>query len=299
MTKDQDSWEFPQPLIPSDKGDDRPMIVVLAILAFLMTMTLLGVKSSYAMGNNWKSELDNKITIQIIPISGVERDVTAEKARGILAKNSEISSVKLLGDEYSRKLLEPWLGDVPLPAGVELPILLGLEINDGETISPESLATTLQNENINAIVDTHDNWTSQVERSILALKSVSMLALILVTSAILAAVVFATRAVLNGRRKLINVLHQIGAAPKYTAALFGKRFARVGLKAGAIGSLGAIIVLIIVGIVTAGSLQILPRVSDGIGNLLLACLVPIVIALICAGTAWKTVLKILYEEVYP
>lgn len=278
MTKPEPNWDRPQPLIPTNSKDDRPMLVVLAILAFLATLTLLSVKSSYSMAADWRSEIQNTITVQIKPVTGVERNVTAKKAQGEIEKNEKIAEVGILSDEYSRKLLEPWLGNTPLPDGVDLPILLSVQVEPGETLDAAQLATSLERENIDAVVDTHQDWTEQFKRSIFALQSMSILALILVFLAIFAAIIFATRSVLNGRRMLIDVLHQIGAAPNYTARLFSERFAWTGLKAGAIGAIGALFVLALAGLLTAGtagSLQFLPKVTSGPTNLFLAALVPV------------------------
>jgi cell division transport system permease protein len=254
------------------------------------------------MAAAWRADLQNTMTVQITPGIGIERDVTAKKAKMALLQNSKVSTVDILDDAYSRALLDPWIGNTPLPSGINLPIMLSIELEPGQKPDIQPIISSLANQNIDAVIDDHQGWNAQFKRSILALQSLSLLALLLVALAILAAVIFATRSVLNGRRMLIDVLHQIGAAPNYTARLFSTRFALTGLKAGATGALGAVFVLLIAGVMaagTAGSIQFFPRITSGPSYLILAALVPVFVAAICAITAWRTVLKTLYNEVYP
>ena len=101
---------------------------------------------------------------------------------------------------------------------------------------------------------------------------------------------------------LIDVLHQIGAAPDYTAQLFSRRFAISGFKAGLFGAIGALLILFLLGFVTAGaagSMKFIPDLRSGPSNILLAALIPLALAGIAGISAWRTVLKTLFDEVYP
>jgi hypothetical protein len=62
------------------------------------------------------------------------------------------------------------------------------------------------------------------------------------------------------------------------------------------------LVLFILGLVTAGaagSIKFIPDIKSGPGSLLLAGIIPIAMALIAGISAWRTVLRTLFDEVYP
>ena len=278
------------------------MFIVLSVLAFLVTLTVLGVKSSYSIAGEWRAELQNTITVQISPQDTAERTATAQQVKSLLEENDDVQSVTILEDEYSRSLLNPWIGDEPLPDGIVLPILLDVETKADKSESVDALSETLKRAGISATIDNHQSWNAQYGRSVAALQMISVIVLVLVILAILSAMIFATRSIIQNKRKLIDVLHQIGAAPNYTAKVFSVHFAWLGLKAGALGAIAALIALLLFSLLSAGAAgnaQFLPRFSSGPSSLILTLLVPVFMALICAATAWYTVLKTLYREVYP
>lgn len=299
MTEPQDFPDTPQPLLPTNRKTDRPMFMVLAILAFLSTLTLLSVKSSFNVASKWRSEIETTATVQILPTPNADISTQAEYAKELLSENPQFEQISILPASKSAALLKPWLGDAPLPEELTLPMLLDVKLAPDQKLDGQKLQETLHDAGIEAIVDDHQVWTKEFRRSTRAVQTLSIFAFLMVAAAILAAVVFATRASLTSRRMLINVLHQVGATPTYSARLFARQFAIKGLKAGTLGAACAIIVLFFVGIFTAGNFEFIPSFKNGFSNFILAFLIPAFVALIAGITAWRTVLKTLYDEVYP
>ena len=300
MSDRDNFWETAQPLLPAKSAQDRPMFIILMILAFLATLSLLSIKSSFSTAKAWQAEIQNTLTVQIVP-SNDTPDVI-EDVKAILNQNSAIEDVGELGDDYSKSLLSPWIGETPLPADVQLPVLLSVDLKPGESLDVPQLNERFLAAGINATVDDHQQWSAEFKKSVRAVQTLAILAFILIFSAIATAIIFATRAGLSGRRMLIDVLHQIGAAPEYTAKLFSRRFAITGFKAGTIGAICAVVVLFMLGIVTAGaagSMRFIPDVKSGPGSILLAALIPLAMAGIAGLSAWRTVFKTLFDEVYP
>jgi len=293
-------WDIAQPLLPAKSEQDRPMFVILVIMAFLATLSLLSIKSSFSTAKAWQEELQDTLTVQVVPSS--EAPDAVDKVKNILNGISSVESVSQLDDEYSKSLLSPWIGETPLPSDVQLPVLLSVDVKSSEDLDVAQLNTRFSESGLNAVVDDHQQWSNEFKKSVRAVQTLAILAFILIFSAIATAIIFATRAGLSGRRMLIDVLHQIGAAPEYTAKLFSRRFAITGLKAGAIGAACAIIVLFILGLVTAGaagSMKFIPDIKAGPGSILLAALIPLAMAGIAGLSAWRTVYKTLFDEVYP
>ena len=300
MAERDNFWDTPQPLLPANSPQDRPMFIILVILAFLATLSLLSVKSSFSTAKAWQSELQNTLTVQVIPNAETPNAVDQVKTK--LNQNEAVDTVKVLDNEYSQSLLSPWLGDAPLPTDIQLPVLLSIDLTPNGTLDVDKLNEGFKRDGLNANIDNHQQWSDEFKKSVRAVQTLAVLAFLLIFTAITTAIIFATRAGLSGRRMLIDVLHQIGAAPDYTAKLFSRRFAFSGFKAGLLGAIGAILILFILGFVTAGaagSMKFIPDLRSGPENILLPALIPIALAAIAGVSARRTVLKTLFDEVYP
>jgi len=294
-----------QPILPYDKKNDRPLFMVLVILAFLATLTLLATASGYRAAASWSHNLQGKLTVQIKPaIEGADsvNPGEAERAKTILSKLEPVALVTILPPEYSKSLLEPWLGDVALPEDLPLPILLDVRLHGGQTLDTKQVVAILSGVGIRADIDDHSQWDEEIKRTISAARVLSYLALGLIIIASIAASIFATRAGLTSQRRLMDVLHQVGAPPSYTARLLSTRFATSGFKAGGIGALAALLVSVFVGMMfstSGGFSYFLPGLHLSLTDIYLGIAVPSVLALIIAATSWRTVIKTLYSEIYP
>jgi len=297
-----------QPILPYDKKNDRPLFMVLVILAFLATLTLLATASGYRAAVGWENNLQGRLTVQIKPSATLagktadKIDDKAERAKTILAELTPVSSVTILPSEHSKALLKPWLGDAPLPDDLPLPILLDVQLNPGQTLDAKQAALLLSDAGIRADIDDHSQWNKEIKRTTSAALLLSYLALGLIIIASIAASIFATRAGLTSQRRLMDVLHQVGAPPDYTARLLSTRFATSGFRAGAMGAIMALLVSVLVGMMfstSSGFSYFLPGLHLSLTDIFLVIAVPSILALIIAITSWRTVIKTLYREIYP
>lgn len=305
----------PQPLLPADRTKDNPLFIVLAILAFLATLSLLSVKASYQISNHWSAGLHETATIQIKPTADIDITAVSQTAKNILLNAPSVKDVEILPQSHSKDLLRPWLGDAALPDDLPLPVLLHVQLHTGQALNMSALKTAFQTANIRADIDNHSQWTKELHARARTVRFLALLAFVLIAVAILCACVFAIRAGITAQRTLMKVLHQIGAAPDYTARLFSTRFALSGFKAGCIGASGAFILVFILSLFsntlfsnpgfsdtglanTGGSTNLLPGFGVGLKELYLSCLIPLIIALISGLAAWHTTLKSLIAEMY-
>ncbi len=297
-----------QAILPYDKKNDRPLFMVLVILAFLATITLLATASGYRAAVGWQENLQGKLTVQIKPtISGADKIThntadKAERAKIILAELDQVKTVTILPDEHSKALLEPWLGDASIPDDLPLPILLDVQLNSSQNLEVKQAAILLAEAGIRADIDDHSQWNKEIKRTTSAALLLSYLALGLIIIASVAASIFATRAGLTAQRRLMDVLHQVGAPPDYTARLLSTRFATSGFKAGALGAASALLASVLVGMMFStsnGFSYFLPGLHLSLTDIYLVIAVPSFLALIIAITSWRTVIKTLYNEIYP
>jgi cell division transport system permease protein len=75
-----------------------------------------------------------------------------------------------------------------------------------------------------------------------------ILLLVLVATAL--AIAFATRGAMAGNRQIIEVLNLVGASDSFIAREFQRHFLRLGLRGGAIGGVGAMLVFWAAGLLT-------------------------------------------------
>ena len=289
----------PGPLLPKDKKGDRQLFIVMAILAFLATLTLLAVKTSYQMSARWSAELEHTMSIQIKQDAQADPAQSAAAAQGLLLQLSGVDHVEILPEARSRALLEPWLGSVDLPADLPLPILLDVRLKPGHSVDVQALSAAFAQAGLRVDIDDHSRWQKEIQRSTRTVRILALLALGLVIIAVISAVIFAVNAGVVRRRLVVDVLHQVGADMNYTARLFSTRFAINGLKAGAAGAIGALLVLWLLTLLSSfGSGLLLPLLEIGLPDIYFASAVPIVMAFIGGLSARRTIRNLLRREIY-
>ena len=231
----------PTPILPKGHGEERPLFVIMAIMAFLASLSLILVLMGLRQSTSWQNDLKSAATVQIVGESVVS---DADKAADILRSLSSVRSVEILSEAEGRALLNPWIGELELPDDITIPALIRLEIVDA-AFDPEAVHRRLLSEGVNASVDNHRQWSQNLSSTWnrVRLALFSLLAIIL--CATVAISTFATRSVLQVRRNIIQVLGQVGATDSFIGGLFVKRFLGLGLKAAATG---IVLALVFVGV---------------------------------------------------
>lgn len=244
---------FAQPrltLIPTDSTASRALVIVIAIMTFLATLTGGSAMLIYQASQNWNAAIAREMTIQVKPQLG--RDVEADVRKAAdLARGAGFADVRVFTREESSRLLEPWLG-----AGLDLselpvPRLIVLKLDAGGRPDLIALRAQLSKQLPNAALDDHRLWLDRLSTMSQALVVVAVIVLLLVLLAMVLAVAFATRGAMAGSREIIDVLHFVGAKDKFIAAEFQRHFLKLGLKGGLIGGVSALVVFYLAGLLTA------------------------------------------------
>ena len=160
-----------------------------------------------------------------------------------------IAQVDVLDDQAGAKLLEPWLGTRSLE-GLPVPRLIRVV---ADTASPPDLVELEKalGEVKGVRLDTHRKWEAELTRMARALSLLSYAILALISLSAVAIVVFATRAVLQANRHIVDLLHLVGARDSYIARQIDGRFVRTGLLSGFIGVAMGLLTFLLLGL--AGS----------------------------------------------
>ena len=98
------------PIVPPATIAGRALIVVVAIMTFLASLTIGAVVLIHAAASQWQSDVAREITIQIRPAPGRDLETDVVKAAAITAAFAGIAEVRPYSKEESLRLLEPWLG---------------------------------------------------------------------------------------------------------------------------------------------------------------------------------------------
>ncbi|MFN6986067.1 MAG: cell division protein FtsX, partial [Rhizobium oryzihabitans] len=151
-----------------------------------------------------------------------------------------------------------------------------------------------------AFLDDHRTWVDRLVSMARTTVMIGVGVLILVFTAMVLTVVFATRGALSGNRHIVEVLHFVGAESSFVAREFQKHFLKISLKGAAAGSALAATVFLAAGfwqsstVATPQSDQasaLFGSFSVGLGGYIGIATTMIIIALLTTITARVTVIR--------
>ena len=224
-----------------------PMPWVLAIMMFL---TVLAAAAGLGLGNaasKLDGEIGNRITVQIVEANPDFREAQARIAVTELRKLTGVTSVRRLGDEEMKELLEPWLGEGGLDGDLPVPVMIDAELTPAAYGRLDVIRAAVREVAPSARVDDNAQWLAPLAGLIDALELLAGGLVLLMVGATTATVVLAARAALDTHRGVIEVLHLMGATDVQVARLFQRRIALDALFGGAVGLAAASLVLLAIG----------------------------------------------------
>jgi len=230
------------PIVPRASMQGRALVAVVAIMAFLASMTTGAVLLVRASAAEWQSDVSSEITIQVRPVPGrdIERDIAAVSEA--VRKTPGMLDVHPFSAEESAKLLEPWLGTGLSLDELPVPRMIVARVTPGETIDLASLKQRVTQAAPTASVDDHRAWIERMRAMTGATVAAGLAILALVVIATVISVSFATRGAMAANRPIVEVLHFVGAGDRFIANRFLRHFLRLGLEGGAIGGGAAMLV---------------------------------------------------------
>ena len=232
------------PIVPSQNIAGRSLISVIAIMTFLSCLTLGAVTLVSDSAAIWESQIAREATIQVKPADGLDMEAALETAARIASGFAGVSEARIVDREATARLLEPWLG-----AGLnidELPVprLVVITIDEDNPPDFEQMRAMLAPEVPTATLDDHRTWVDRLVSMARTTVTIGMGVLILMLSATVLSVVFATRGAMAGSGHIIEVLHFVGAEASFIAAEFRQHFLITGMKGAIAGGAAAVLVFI-------------------------------------------------------
>jgi cell division transport system permease protein len=292
------------PILPPTNIQGNALRVVIAIMAFLACLTLGGVSMVRSTAASWESQISREITIQIKPDDNLDMDKALIKARDIALTFVGTKSGQIVDEAATARLLEPWLGSGLDIKELPVPRLVIITIDESRPPDFAAMRDLLKESIPQAFLDDHRTW---VDRLVAMARTTVMIGtgiLLLVFTAMVLTVVFATRGVLSGNRHIIEVLHFVGAESSFVATEFQKHFLKISLKGSAIGSALAALFFAAAGFLQSRTIAtpetdqataLFGTFSVGALGYLGIFATMIVIALLTTVTARLTVMRTIYE----
>lgn len=288
----------PGSIIPSSAASLTSLTVTLAVMSYLACLAIGALILVDRAVTNWTSGLAREMTVQVRMIRNADLQQELEKARAIVAAFPGIVKVEVLDEGASGRLLEPWLGTRSLE-GLPLPRLIRVLADTANPPDTEALEKALAAVK-GARLDTHRKWEAELTRMARALSVLSYAVLGLISVSAVAIVIFATRAVLQANRHIVDLLHLVGARDSFIARQIDGRFLRTGMLSGLIGVGLGLLTFLLLGLfggggdsgVAAASRNLLfsaPKIAVWSYGFLFT--VPVAATLICLVTARVTLMR--------
>jgi len=285
-------------IMPREKGA-APLDFVIAVMALLAALALGASLISSRAAEGWSHGLSDRVTVQVLPpetgdaAAALARE--SDAALAVLNAAPGIAHARLLSDAEIEKLVEPWIGNSGVVAGIPLPRLIDATIAPGEGVDIEALTARLKTAAPHAVLDDHRRWIARLEGLADTVRYAAYGILLLIAGATAAVVTLATRAGLDAHHEMVALLHQMGARAGFIAHNIERHYFLSALAAAAAGT--AIAALLFQGLaglefVGVEAVPFLPPLSLGFSELPWLLAVPAVISLIAWATARISVLSV-------
>src|SRR5207302_1614383 len=208
------------PIVPRQSIAGRALVAVVAIMAFLASLTTGAVMLVLASAAEWQSDVAREMTIQIRPAPGRDIEAEVRKAIDVARAVPGIAEVRPYSTAESARLLEPWLGTGLALDALPVPRIIVLRVAPGERPDLAALRTALAARVAGASIDDHRGWVDRMRAMASAAIAGGIGILVLVLAATVLSVAFATRGAMAANRPIVEVLHFIGARDAYIAGQF-------------------------------------------------------------------------------
>lgn len=223
------------PILPKDSVAGNALVAVIAIMSFLAALTVGGVRIVHGATAEWRGDVSREATIEVKPVPGHDLEADVKKAVAVAQNNPAVIDARAYTGDEARQLLEPWLG-----SGIDLkllpvPRLIRVKIRSGSEPGLAALRKALSASGTGGILDDHRTWSARLSSISNAVTFTGIAVLMLVLTATILSVSFATRGAVAANRAVVEVLHFVGAHDSYIADAFQRHFLVVGLKGGLLG----------------------------------------------------------------
>jgi len=227
------------------------------IIGFMVYLAMIAATVALLVEHvtqRWQRDLSGQLTVELPAVAGEDeaaRKQRVDEAVEEIIDTNGIIGTRLLDQAEVKRLLSPWLGAQADQLGVTLPDLVAVSLQPGVRPNLSELAERLQAASPGAAIDDHADFNAGAMNFLKTVEvlAVSLLALVLVATA--GVVAFVARAGLSIHRRIVEVVHLVGAHDSYIARQFQAQAFRYGFMGAFIGTLLAAATLLSAGVFAA------------------------------------------------
>jgi cell division transport system permease protein len=229
-------------------------MVYLAMIAATVALVVDHVTS------RWQRDLSGQLTVELPALVDEDAGAHQRRVKAALDEVTDTNGIvgaRLLDQTEVKRLLSPWLGNSADELGVMLPDLIAVSLQPDIRPNLSELAERLQTASPGAVIDDHATFNAGAMNFLKTIEvlAVSVLALVLIATA--GVVAFTARAGLSIHRRIVEIVHLVGAHDSYVARQFQAQAFRYGFVGAIIGTLLAAATLLMAGVFAArGSVPI-------------------------------------------
>jgi cell division transport system permease protein len=220
------------------------------VIGIMMLLTVLAAATGLSLASASRGladDISGKLTVQIVEANSSARNGEARALVAELSALSVVRSVRKVGDEELKTLLNPWLGEVAGEDDLPIPALIDVELKRSDARAIDDVRRAVTSIAPRARVDAHASWLAPLAGLMGSLKYLAIGLVLLMALATSATVVLAVRAALDTHRETIAIMHFLGSSDTQIARLFQRRIALDALLGCGAGFAVALSILALVG----------------------------------------------------
>lgn len=224
-------------IVPHSAATARALVVLVAILSFFAVMAVALGLATHRLALAWDRDLAGTATLQVLADED-EVEAQARAALDVLRATPGVQSVRMIGLDEQRDLLEPWLGSQAVAEDLPLPLLIEVSTDVGALDLP-ALRTRLADEAPGAVYDDHGSWRVPLVDSARRVRLFAGASLGLIALALLVVFGLAAHAAASANGGVIETLRLVGARDGYIARAFTRPLVLQALAGACIGAAAA------------------------------------------------------------
>ncbi len=227
---------------------------VTAFMVFIASIIFATSLIGNSFTNDWNKYLKNNVSIQVLPdfkAKHLEKDIELriKNIINILKITPGIKSYSVMDKTETENLIKPWIEN--FPNDLILPRIINIEISPIIPFDAKKLITELEAYSKNIKFETYSDWMYEIQSSITAVQILLGLIVIIILITVAITISYATRSGLNINKKVINIMHMVGATDDYISKEFSKQMMKLALIGGSVGYLFSCFIIFIIKISTS------------------------------------------------
>ncbi len=272
---------------------------------FFATLLLASVLSINHALKSWHVTVEQSMTLQLIPHYDTDSNPQKElenrtsKVVSLMATTPKIINVKPLSEKTILSLLEPWIGTNRKLDKTLFPTMIEVKTEAGFTDENYyDLLNKIKKVDSSFQMERHEDWLDKITQIARTFRSLAFLILLFVLGANAGMIIYATRTSLSVHRKILELLHQMGAYDSFVAKIVMMKNTFLTLIGGFVGLLIALPLFnLLIKMARDSQSGLLSLLYLDSADKMLLFVLPLIASILCAFTSWLTVHRTLKKSI--